>query len=386
MTRSAKTLLPWLMIFGASICLRTGIASLSPILDRIERTLAISNAELGLLTTLPVLCMGGLSPLGHMLERRLGLKRSMIMALALLTIVLLLRLDGGSYGLLLFTAVGVGVGDAIIRPLLSGFIKGEFASRAPAAMSVYAASMGVGSAVAAFGTPRISDATGSWPLGLAFWALPTALAGFCWILWREDIAAPARSASQLSLTISRSGILGLTLFFGLQAGINYVAIAWLPSLYGAFGYSDHMTGFLVAIMMLFQTGISFGMHVIMHALKLTTIKAALIFSGLAILGSLSLLLAKPVPWLAPLMIGIATGGLFPVALLQPLDFARDRSEATRLAGLTQTGGYLLGGILPWITGLLIDQLGVVSALLTLLTGSAGLLAVVTVLIQRTYQK
>nr|WP_238322049.1 hypothetical protein [Komagataeibacter europaeus] len=43
-------------------------------------------------------------------------------------------------------------------------------------------------------------------------------------------------------------------------------------------------------------------------------------------------------------------------------------------------------ILPWITGLLIDQLGVVSALLTLLTGSAGLLAVVTVLIQRTYQK
>ncbi|MFT9164209.1 MAG: MFS transporter [Komagataeibacter saccharivorans] len=161
MTRCAKTLLPWLMIFGAGICLRTGIASLSPILDRIERTLAISNAELGLLTTLPVLCMGGLSPLGHMLERRLGLRRSMIMALALLTIALLLRLDGGSYGLLLFTAVGVGVSDAIIRPLLSGFIKGEFASRAPAAMSVYAASMGVGSAVAAFGTPRISDVTGN---------------------------------------------------------------------------------------------------------------------------------------------------------------------------------------------------------------------------------
>ncbi|WNM07591.1 MFS transporter [Komagataeibacter nataicola] len=239
MTRSAKTLLPWLMIFGAGICLRTGIASLSPILDQIKRTLAITNAELGLLTTLPVLCMGGLSPLGHMLERRLGLKRSMIMALALLTIVLLLRLDGGSYGVLLFTAVGVGVGvgvgDAIIRPLLSGFIKGEFASRAPEAMSVYAASMGVGSAVAAFATPRISDATGSWPLGLAFWALPTALAGFCWILWREDIAASARSAAQPSLTISRSGILGLTLFFGLQAGINYAAIAWLPSLYGYSG-------------------------------------------------------------------------------------------------------------------------------------------------------
>ncbi|MCG4256553.1 MFS transporter [Acetobacter senegalensis] len=386
MTRSAKMLLPWLMIFGAGICLRTGIASLSPILDRIERTLSISNAELGLLTTLPVLCMGGLSPLGHRLERRLGLKRAMVTAFTLLTIVLLLRLDGHSYGLLLCTAVGVGVGDAIIRPLLSGFIKGEFASCASAAMSVYAASMGVGSAVAAFGTPRISDVTGSWPLGLAFWALPTALAGLFWMLWREDSAAPAQSVSQPARTISRSCILGLTLFFGLQAGINYVAIAWLPSLYVTLGYSDHTAGLLVASMMLAQTGVSFSMHAIMRVLKLTTIKAALVFSGLAILGTLSLLLAKPLPWLAPLTIGLATGGLFPVALLQPLDFARDRSEVTRLAGLTQTGGYLLGGILPWITGLLIDQSGVAPALLTLLTGSAGLLTVVTVLIRRTYQK
>lgn len=100
----------------------------------------------------------------------------------------------------------------------------------------------------------------------------------------------------------------------------------MPSLYGALGYSDHTAGLLVAAMMLSQTSVSFGMHVIMRALKLTTIKAALAFSGLAILGTLSLLLAKPVPWLAPLMIGIATGGLFPVALLQILDFARDRSE------------------------------------------------------------
>lgn len=85
-------------------------------------------------------------------------------------------------------------------------------------------------------------------------------------------------------------------------------------------------------------------------------------------------------------IGLATGGLFPIALLQSLDFAHDRLEETRLAGLTQTGGYLFDGILPWITGLLIDQLGVAPALLTLLVGSAGLLAVVTVLIQRIYQK
>src|SRR3546814_18844929 len=118
-----KLLLPWLMVFGAGLCLRTGISSLSPVLDKIQQELVISSSSLGLLTAIPVVCMGVLSPLGHAFDRHLGLKKSMIVALAVLTIGLALRLHAETYGLLLLTAALVGVGDAIIRPLLSGFIK-----------------------------------------------------------------------------------------------------------------------------------------------------------------------------------------------------------------------------------------------------------------------
>src|SRR3546814_20204274 len=86
-------------------------------------------------------------------SRHLGLKKSMIVALAVLTIGLALRLHAETYGLLLLTAALVGVGDAIIRPLLSGFIKETFHNKTHAAMGLYATAMGVGSAAAAYATP-----------------------------------------------------------------------------------------------------------------------------------------------------------------------------------------------------------------------------------------
>src|SRR3546814_6962808 len=82
------------------------------------------------------------SPLGHAFDRHLGLKKSMIVALAVLAIGLALRLHAETYGLLLLTAALVGVGDAIIRPLLSGFIKETFHNKTHAAMGLYATAMG----------------------------------------------------------------------------------------------------------------------------------------------------------------------------------------------------------------------------------------------------
>ncbi|MFK0376058.1 hypothetical protein [Pandoraea sp. NPDC090278] len=95
-----------MMVFGAGLCLRTAI---------------------------PVVCMGVLSPLGHALDRRLGLKRSMLVALAILTVGLVLRLRADAYAVLLVTAALVGIGDAIIRPILSGFIKDTFPDKTFAA-------------------------------------------------------------------------------------------------------------------------------------------------------------------------------------------------------------------------------------------------------------
>jgi len=46
------------------------------------------------------------------------------------------------------------------------------------------------------------------------------------------------------------------------------------------------------------------------------------------------------------LVGVATGGLFPIALLLPLEFPALRGEATRPSGLAQSGGWLSGFAFP----------------------------------------
>lgn len=155
--------------FFAGICLRTGISSLAPVLDLIESELNINQALLGILTAIPVVCMGVLSPLGSYFEARFGLKHSMLIAFIVLILGFILRLDSSSYTIILITAAFIGIGDAIIRPLLSGFIKENFETKTSGAMSVYAASMGIGSAMAAYGTLPIANISSyGWRGGLSF--------------------------------------------------------------------------------------------------------------------------------------------------------------------------------------------------------------------------
>jgi CP family cyanate transporter-like MFS transporter len=51
-------------IFAAALNLRAPLAALPPLVPQIERDLALSGAAAGLLTALPVLCMGRLRPCG----------------------------------------------------------------------------------------------------------------------------------------------------------------------------------------------------------------------------------------------------------------------------------------------------------------------------------
>jgi len=372
-----RTWLPWLMVFGAGLCLRTGISSLSPLLDTIQRALHINSSALGLLTAIPVVCMGVLSPLGHALDRRLGLKRSMLVALAILTVGLALRLHANAYAVLLVTAALVGIGDAIIRPLLSGFIKDTFPDKTPAAMGLYATAMGVGSAVAAYATPGLSTGQQGWQGGLAFWAIPALIAGALWAIWPGSGHDVATATPQSTRALNRLEVAALTLFFGLQAGMNYTVVAWLPSLYQASGFSQQASSALIALFLVIQTATSLCFPLLLRGLRVGLTGAMIGFALLALGGSVTLWVLPQTVWGAAVLLGVATGGLFPMALLLPLEFSSSRAAATRLSGLTQSGGYLLGGVMPWIAGLAADRTGAINGIATMsLLSALALLLVV----------
>lgn len=383
----SKSFVVWLMLFMGGICLRTGISSVAPVLEAIQSSLQVSTTWLGMLTAIPVICMGVLSPLGHRLEQRFGMKKSMLMAFVILIVGLLLRLDSRSFGLLMLTAGCVGVADAIIRPLLSGFIKDKFPERVALAMSVYSASMGTGSALAAYGTPLLSQlTTGSWRAGLAFWALPALIALLVW--WfgpSEQQHAAQQAKNSVKNPVSRGITLTFTLFFGLQAGINYALLAWMPSFYIQQSFSEHAAGTLVAVLIVSQTLTSLFFSLITRKLGITHRAAAGVFSFITLLGIIALFSLQAVAWVAPLILGVGTGGLFPMALILPLDFTENRVQATRLSGITQSGGYLLGGAIPWLTGLAASTFGMTNGLKIFMGLCVLLILLMSLLIARAYR-
>ncbi|ODP32945.1 CynX/NimT family MFS transporter [Pandoraea sp. ISTKB] len=381
-----KTLLPWLMVFGAGLCLRTGISSLSPLLDTIQAALHLSSGALGLLTAIPVVCMGVLSPLGHALDRRLGLKRSMLVALIVLAIGLAARLKADAYALLLATAALVGIGDAIIRPLLSGFIKETFHDKTHAAMGLYATAMGAGSAAAAYTTPLLSTGLGGWQGGLAFWAIPAVVAGVLWAMWPGSANETATGTATSTHGLRRVEVAALTLFFGMQAGLNYTVVAWLPSLYQASGFSPQTGGALVALFLILQTATSLCFPIVLRGLRLGVAGAMTLFATMALVGAATLWVLPQTAWVAAVLLGVATGGLFPIALLLPLEFSSSRSDATRLSGVTQSGGYLLGGVTPWIAGVAVDHTGAVDGIATMSLLTVATLIAVVIPIRASYRR
>ncbi len=56
---------PWLLLFGlvlVALNLRPALSSLSPLLNDVSASLGLSASKAGLLTTLPVLCLGLFAP------------------------------------------------------------------------------------------------------------------------------------------------------------------------------------------------------------------------------------------------------------------------------------------------------------------------------------
>jgi len=62
-------------VLVAAACMRPAITSVGPVLDQIGRSLSLSHTTLGLLSSLPLLCFAGVSPVVHAPARRFGVER-----------------------------------------------------------------------------------------------------------------------------------------------------------------------------------------------------------------------------------------------------------------------------------------------------------------------
>jgi MFS transporter, CP family, cyanate transporter len=104
--------------------LRPAISSVPPGLETIRQDLGLGRAYLGLLTTIPVLCMSIFALAAPKISGRIGAERAVLWSVILIGVAVAGRLAAGQPGVLFITTLVAGIGIAVAQSLLPAVVKG----------------------------------------------------------------------------------------------------------------------------------------------------------------------------------------------------------------------------------------------------------------------
>ena len=351
---------PWLLLLGlvlVALNLRPALSSLSPLLNDVSTSLGLSAAKAGLLTTLPVLCLGLFAPTAPILARRFGAERVVLGILLTLAAGILLRSAFGEVGLFAGSLIA-GASIGIIGVLLPGIVKRDFAKQAGTMTGVYTMALCLGAALAAGATVPISQYFGdSWNIGLGFWVAPALLAALFWLPQVGQKQGAHRVAYRVKGLLRDPLAWQVTLYMGLQSSLAYIVFGWVPSILISRGLSPT------------EAGLALSGSIIVQLLSALTApwlatrgrdqRLAIVVVMLLTLGGLFGCLYAPIDglWGWAILLGLGQGGTFSLALTLIVLRSRDSHVAANLSSMAQGIGYTLASIGPLAVGVLHDWTG-----------------------------
>ncbi|MEV2910834.1 MFS transporter [Paenibacillus larvae] len=360
-----RFIIPIIAIFLASLNLRPVITSVSPLLGTIRQSLNMSATSASLLTSLPVLCMGFFAPVAVKLANRWSIERAIAYSLILIGVATAARYYAFSSWVMLITAFLTGIGIAIIGPLLSGFIKQKFPNPSRI-VGIYSLALVVGAALGSgFSIPLRTLFNNSWQTSVASWSILALVAIFFW--WKPvrnepklahdesitDLSRSEKNGLKLVLTNKKAWI--LTSFFGVMAFMFYSITAWLPPIVEDMGYNKQAAAMMLTLLTLVQMPASLLIPILISRFQ-NRVAWLIGCSVMELIGLLTLLFSVT-PWISSVFLGIGAGGLFSLGLILPIDEASNTKEASILAAMTQSVGYIFAALGPIFVGSVRDYAG-----------------------------
>lgn len=340
--------------------LRPALAGVGPLVSTIREATGLSNAMLGLLTTLPLLAFGVLSTLTPLFTKRMGIEGTLAMAMALLSGGILLRVVPANWALFAGTLL-LGIAIAFGNVLLPSLVKRDFPNHTGIMTSVYSSMLGLGATLAAgISVPLAHDLGWGWRWSLGSWATLSILAFIVWLPQLKDLTIPKQERNFLtSMKELGSSLVAwqVALFMGLQSLAFYVILAWLPEILQDRGLSPGNAGWMLSLSQ--AMGVVGTIFIPVWAEKINDqrklVWALMIAEAISLIG-----LMFPDPFLVALwasVIGLTLGGSFGLALLFIVLRSTNSETATELSGMAQSIGYLLAAIGPTLFGAIHDFTG-----------------------------
>lgn len=339
--------------------LRPPLSGVGPLLDDIQIGLHLSATQLGLLTSLPVLCFGVGAFAGPWLVRRLGLVGSFSILLVSLTLLLATRVWFG-YGYLLLASVLIGLAIAICNVIFPTLIRAEFPSQVARMTAVYTTLLSIFASLASAVAVPFADALGGWQASMAVWAIPGVFALAAWVITarldhpvdtaKAQNATPAPNVWGTSLTWY------LACFFGLQSANFYVLLSWLPTILVAQGMEAAQAGATLGYLSVI--GIPVGLLLTANLRRFKSLTwLVLAISAFTSLGVLLIAAGGALVLAGATLAGFGLASSFPLALALIAEKATSQLVTTRLSAVSQGVGYLIAAAAVYLARASFDALG-----------------------------
>ncbi|MCY1394975.1 putative transporter YycB [compost metagenome] len=351
---------PWLLLLGlvlVALNLRPALSSMAPMLSEVSRSLSLSAVQAGLLTTLPVLCLGLFAPLAPILARRFGSERVVLGILVMLAAGIALRSSLGMFGLFAGSILA-GASIGVIGVLLPGIVKRDFPSQAGTMTGVYTMALCLGAAMAAGATVPLSEHLGnSWAMGLGFWLVPALVAALFWLPQARQGHGAHQVAYRVRGLFRDPLAWQVTFYMGLQSSLAYIVFGWLPSILISRGLTPTEAGLVLSGSVIVQLASSLMAPWL--ATRGRDQRPAILIVMLLTLAGLFGCLYAPIQglWGWAVVLGLGQGATFSLALTLIVLRSRDSHVAANLSGMAQGIGYTLASMGPFAVGVVHDLTG-----------------------------
>jgi CP family cyanate transporter-like MFS transporter len=338
-----------------AIVLRPPVAAIGPLLSEIQNHWLLSEVQVSLLASLPVLCFGLGAFLAPWLVNRFGMKNTVTMILSTIVAGIALRAWFG-FELMLSLSILAALAIALANVVFPTIIRAEFPNRVASMTALYTTLLAVFASVAAFIAVPSSSALGGFGFALLLWLLPAVLALFAWLVLaridgshlNQEHAEQAHPSSKVFKSSVTWSILG---FFGLQSMNFYAILNWLPGILEASGYSAANAGIMLGVTTV--VGVPAGLLLTNNLKRFKSLATlAFVISIVTALGMLLILTTGVLQVIGCVIAGMGLASSFPLSLALIAMKANNQQQTTLLSAIAQGGGYLVAAVGTFALGMI----------------------------------
>jgi CP family cyanate transporter-like MFS transporter len=363
--------------------LRAAIGTVSPVLSDIQSELHLSAPVASALISVPILAFAVFSTVAPLISSRIGMERTIALALLVLAAGIVLRSLPWMPGLWIGTAT-LGLAIATLNVVLPSLIKRDFPHDVGRLTGLYTSVGGVAAAIAAgIAVPIAGISENGWRLACGLWAglALIALAVFLpQLRSRKRPSAEEKADAVAEFEALPGGLRSpwgaavawqVTALTGIQAVIFYTVLTWWPAIDRLNGFSAATAGLHQVVLQSFTIVGSLATGVILHRNPRDQRLPASVFAAISFVAIFAQLFLPQLSiiWLA--MIGFGCGSSLVLALSMFGFRTRHHSQAAALSGMAQSMGYILAAIGPVLAGVLHEATGGWTATLIVLLGFAA---------------